>query len=132
MTIDTTNYNGTIDTGILVASGAGTISMGGGDFSGSSISMAGNFTLDSSISTTGSITIGTVSAGGNVSVTLGGGSGSFALTDANAMEVGGSFTLDGTRSSGTIDMKNLSASGAITLTLDGGDRGCIQCAVHSI
>ncbi len=44
LTIDTTNYKGTIDTGILVASGAGTISMGGGDFSGSSISMAGNFT----------------------------------------------------------------------------------------
>ena len=82
--------------------------------------------MDSSISTTGSITIGTVSAGGNVSVTLGGGSGSFALVGANAMEVGGTFTLDGARSSGTIDIKNLSASGAVTLTLDGGDRGAFS------
>ena len=32
LTIDTTNYQGTIDTGILDASGASTVSIGGGDF----------------------------------------------------------------------------------------------------
>ena len=71
--------------------------MGGGDFSGSAISIVGNFTLDASTSTTGSITMGAVGAGGNVS-NPGGGSGSLAAGASAAMEVNCSYTLDGTRS----------------------------------
>ena len=37
--------------------------------------------------------------------------------------IGGSFTLDGTLSSGTIDINVLTASGAVVMNLDGGDRG---------
>ena len=65
----------------MSASGASTVSVGGGDFSGSSISMAGNFTFDASTSSTGSITMVSLSSIGASTISLGGGSGAI-LTSA--------------------------------------------------
>ena len=87
----THKFGGTVDITSVTASGASTVSIGGGDYSAGMTIMEGNFTFDASTSTTGTVTLTTVSAGGNSTITMGGGSGSIAVGSAQA---GGSFSID--------------------------------------
>ena len=96
--LDAAEFGGTIDIASVSASGASTVSVGGGDHSAGQTIMGGNFTLDASTSTTGAVPRTTVSAGGNASITMGAGSGATAVGSAQG---GGSYSIDASSSSGT-------------------------------
>jgi len=131
VTIETSNFLGTVDVKDVSASGAITVSLGAaGDFSAGNIqSHAGNFTLDASQATTGSITLTAVSASGNSTISLGGGSGALAITAANQK---GAFTLDATNHKGGQTITAITGSGAITVSV-GGDKGDFSAGeMHSL
>ena len=100
--MDATNFGGTVDFKQISASGASTISLGGGDFSAGGTDVNGAFTLDASTSTSGTVTLTDFSAGGNSVISMGGGSGSISLVSAYA---GGSLTVNATNFSGTASVQ---------------------------
>ena len=56
----------------VTASGAGTVSIGtAGDFSAGNIATQGAFTLDGAAASTGSVTLTGVTAGGNLTISMG-------------------------------------------------------------
>ena len=128
LTLDTTNFGGTVDMASITASGATTLSVGGGDFSAGLTIIDSTFTLDASTSTTGTVTLTTVSAGGNATINMGAGSGALALGSAQA---GGSLTIDATSFTGSTTITTVSGSGAITISLAGKDQGAFSAGVLS-
>ena len=85
-------FEGTVDVGSISASGSNTISIGPkGDLSANDVATRGNFTIDADSATSGAIALNTVSAGGNMSIAMGTGTGNITLTDG---QTAGKFTLD--------------------------------------
>jgi len=115
VTVDGGNYAGSVDLDNISASGAVVVSLGGnGDFSGSGVHTVNSFTFDASNATSATMTINTISASGNITASLGSGSGSITLTTAGA---GGNVIFDGSNSKASIDITMLSSSGTQTFQL---------------
>ena len=126
LTLDASNYNGTLYSSVT-GSGAATISMGGvGNFSGSSISAsASSAVFDfSTYGTCRKIDIAVGQCEGAMTTTLGSGSGIIVLCFASAMEVV-SFTMDGTRT-GDLTLEISASGGTVTLRVVIGDGNSSQ------
>ena len=118
-TLDSTKYGGTVDIQGISASGAVTLSLGGGgDLSAGTIETQGAITVDANAASSGSITLTDVSAIGAINIDMGTGSGSVTLTDA---EADGAFTLDANGYKGNIVINSLSASGAASIVAGSGN-----------
>ena len=91
---------GTIDLGTITA-GNMTVSMGSeGHFGAGTIGTFGSLTVDGANSTTGQLTLQAVTAVGNVTVSMGTGSGGIVMADTTT---GGNFTIDASNFGGSID-----------------------------
>ena len=81
-TLDASLFNGTMNVGTVTASGAVAISVGPkGQFSANDIATQGKFDIDAGASTSGNIILNSVTAGGNLSIAMGTGTGGLTLTD---------------------------------------------------
>jgi len=119
--------DGAIDITRVSASGAGTVSLGTGmEYSASSTHTGGNFTLTHA-GGSGEINLHEISAGGNVSVTLGAGSVGLVIGVSSAVDidVDGSLTIDAANSTQndavSFNGGIVSASGISIITGTSGD-----------
>jgi hypothetical protein len=128
VTVDGAGFGGTLGVGDISASGNVTISTGTfGQFSANVIETgggAGNITIDSSnSSSTGDLQLTTLSAdGGNITLSLGAGSGA---VSAGSMVANGAITVDGSLHKGSVAFGSISASGNIVVSV-GGDQGAVS------
>ena len=100
-------------------SGNATVSLGGdGDFSGSILAVGGNLTIDGGAALSADITAKDFTAGGNLTVAVGQGTGTIALAAAGQGDVDGNFTLDAANYS-NVDITSLSVSGTVTMSVGG-------------
>jgi hypothetical protein len=91
-----------------------------GDLSASAINSVSTITVDASGATTAQgITMTSVSASGAISITLGAGSGTVAMTTAESTEK--AITISGTRFDGEMDVTDIQASGLTVSLGSGGD-----------
>jgi len=113
-TVDASTFGGALDVTNVTSSGAATVSIGtAGDFSANQIATQGAFTLDGAAASTGAITLNGITAGGNLTISMGTGTGGIVLTSGITA---GNFTLDASTFGGTIDITNVSASGAVVVS----------------
>ena len=84
-----------------------------GDYSAKDTVAAGNVTFDAAAATTGAITLTGLSAGNNVTISMGTGTGGITL--ASAMVLGG-VTIDASTFGGAIDIGTVTASGAAVVS----------------
>jgi hypothetical protein len=124
-TIDTSTFDGKVVLTGVTASGAAIVSVGpGGEVSAVSVATQGAFTMDAAAATTGIVTLAGISAGGNLTMSMGTGTGDLVLTSGVSM---GNITIDASTFGGNIDISNISASGAIVASL--GSAGDFSAAI---
>lgn len=120
VTLDASQFDGTIDVHSITASGSVTLTLGTkGDYSGYAVETMSSFLLDAGNAATASIVLGSISAQ-QVGITLGSGSGSVNLGGWNwndGINSDGSVTIDGSQFAGLIDNKRIIASGDVTVTV---------------
>jgi len=115
LVIDGTNFGGDMDVTFATASGAVTVSVGSnGDFSAKDIVAGGNVTFDAAASTTGQIVLTGISADGNVTVSMGTGTGQISM---GGTVTTGSFTIDASTFGGAVDLSLVTASGAAVVSM---------------
>ena len=100
----------------ISGSGNVTVSLGStGEFSGSAVAAAnGAITIDASAGASVDMTIQTLSANGNLTISMGAGTGDITFVTATTNK---NFVFDGSNSSGQATLNSISASGTVTLQL---------------
>ena len=116
MILDGANFGGTMNIGSVTGSGDVTIAAGSGGKFSSGVILADNLSVNFSSFTSGSAnqTFTNFSASGAVTITLGAGTGSFALQGS---AVANSFAIDGSNYGGATDITRISATGTLSVTL---------------
>lgn len=118
--LDASSGKAAIDIDNADVSGNATVSLGGdGDFSGSILAVGGNLTIDGGAALSADITAKDFTAGGNMTVAVGQGTGTIALAAAGQGDVDGNFTLDAANYNGNVDITSLSVSGTVTMSVGG-------------
>jgi hypothetical protein len=112
VTIDASNFGGTVDTTGVSGDGISVTVGSAGNFSASSILSTNTFTLDASGGASTEITATYLYASGNAAISLGSGSGNLSTVAVTAL---GTFTIDATNSKANIDLGVITASGAVSV-----------------
>ena len=115
-TMDAANSGAKFDFHSISGSGNVTVSLGStGEFSGSAVAAAnGAITIDASAGASVDMTIQTLSANGNLTISMGAGTGDITFVTATTNK---NFVFDGSNSSGQATLNSISASGTVTLQL---------------